>query len=148
MSDSSNNPPPDDWAKTRPNIKLPDSDDSGGGDWDKTNYNYPKQPAADEWGKTVMNIKPINTSGQDYGKTIFPGAAKQPDGDWAATRANVNISDTDFGDSPAEPAVCTMLCSRMVASRPPIFANRRNSVSEMTATGIDALTVRPTFKTR
>ena len=51
-------------------------------------------------------------------------------------------------DSPAEPAVCTMLFSRIVASRPPNFESRRNSVIEMTATGIDALTVRPTFSTR
>ena len=51
-------------------------------------------------------------------------------------------------DSPADPAVCTMLCSRIVASRPPNFESRRNSVIEMTATGIDALTVRPTFSTR
>ena len=104
MSDSRNNPPPDDWAKTRPNINLPDADDGGSPDWDKTNYNYPKQPAADEWGKTVMNIKPINTSGQDYGKAIH-GAAKQPTDDWAATRANINISspDADFGGSPTEP---------------------------------------------
>jgi outer membrane protein OmpA-like peptidoglycan-associated protein len=106
LSDSRNNPPPDDWAKTRPNINLPESDDVGSPDWDKTNYNYPKQPAADEWGKTVMNIKPINTSGQDYGKQIYGGgAAKQPSDDWAATRANVNISpEADFGGSPAESA--------------------------------------------
>ena len=51
-------------------------------------------------------------------------------------------------DSPAEPAVCTVLFSRIVASRPPSFERRRNSVIEMTATGIDALTVRPTFSTR
>jgi outer membrane protein OmpA-like peptidoglycan-associated protein len=97
LSDSRNNPPPDDWAKTRPNIVLPEGEDSGSSDWDKTNYNFPKQPEADEWGKTVMNIKPIDTSRADYGKTIFPGAAKQPDSDWAATRANINTSDTDFG---------------------------------------------------
>ena len=97
MSDSRNNPPPDDWAKTRPNINLPESENAGASDWDKTNYNFPKQPEADEWGKTVMNIKPIDTSRADYGKTIFPGAAKQPDADWAATRANINTSDTDFG---------------------------------------------------
>ena len=101
MSDSRNNPPPDDWAKTRANINLPESENTGGSgsDWDKTNYNFPKQPDADEWGKTVMNIKPIDTSRADYGKTIFPGAGKQPDADWAATRANINTSDTDFGSS-------------------------------------------------
>ena len=103
MSDSRNNPPPDDWEKTRPNINIPTQDD-GPADWDKTNYNYPKQPAPDEWGKTVMNIKPINTSGSDYGKTIFPGAAKQPEGDWAATRANINVTpDADFGAAQADP---------------------------------------------
>ena len=51
-------------------------------------------------------------------------------------------------DSPAEPAVCVMLFSRMVESRSPVFDNPRNIAREMTATGIDALTVRPTFKTR
>jgi len=103
LSDSRNNPPPDDWAKTRPNINLPESENTGGAtDWDKTNYNFPKQPEADEWGKTVMNIKPIDTSRADYGKTIFPGAAKQPDADWAATRANINTSDTDFGSASSD----------------------------------------------
>jgi outer membrane protein OmpA-like peptidoglycan-associated protein len=104
LSDSRNNPPPDDWEKTRANINIPSSDESGPADWDKTNYNYPKQPAPDEWGKTVMNIKPINTSGQDYGKAIFPGAGKQPDGDWAATRQNINVPDADFGEAPADPS--------------------------------------------
>ena len=51
-------------------------------------------------------------------------------------------------DSPAEPAVCTMLFSRIVASRAPNFENSRNSVIEMTATGIDAQTVSPTLSTR
>ena len=51
-------------------------------------------------------------------------------------------------DSPAEPAVWEMLFSRMVASRTPTFDSARNSASEITATGIDALTVRPTLSTR
>ncbi len=51
-------------------------------------------------------------------------------------------------DSPAEPAVCVMLFSRMVDSRPPIFLNMPNRVMAITATGIEALTVRPTFSTR
>src|SRR5688572_6952521 len=50
-------------------------------------------------------------------------------------------------DSPAEPAVCTMLFSRIVASRTPIFPSRRNRLMEITATGMDALTVNPTFRT-
>ena len=44
-------------------------------------------------------------------------------------------------DSPAEPVVCTMLFSRMVASRPPSLLRSRNVVMEITATGIDAETV-------
>ena len=51
-------------------------------------------------------------------------------------------------DSPADPAVCTMLFSRMLASRLPNFDSRRNRVMEITATGIEALTVRPTLSTR
>lgn len=100
MSDPKNNPgpPPDDFSKTTPNINLPD--DGGQTDWDKTNYNFPKQPQADEWGKTVTNIKPINTEQQDFGKTMYPGAKKQPEADWGATRANVNVPDTDFGSQP------------------------------------------------
>lgn len=97
MSDSRNNPPPDDWEKTRPNINIPQPDEATSGEWDKTNYNYPKQPEADEWGKTVMNIKPIDTGRPDFGKTMTPGAAKQPGSDWAATQGNINIADTDFG---------------------------------------------------
>src|SRR6476660_527333 len=42
-----------------------------------------------------------------------------------------------------------MLFSRIVASRlPNIFENSLNRDSEMTATGIEALTVKPTFSTR
>jgi hypothetical protein len=51
-------------------------------------------------------------------------------------------------DSPADPVVCTMLCSRMVASRAPSLDKIRNSVIEITATGIEAETVSPTFRTR
>jgi len=51
-------------------------------------------------------------------------------------------------DSPAEPAVWTILFSRMVASRPPALDQSRKSASEITATGMDALTVSPTLSTR
>ena len=51
-------------------------------------------------------------------------------------------------DSPAEPAVCAMLFSRIVDSRAPSCFATPNSVMAMTATGIEALTVRPTFSTR
>ncbi len=52
-------------------------------------------------------------------------------------------------DSPAEPAVCTMLFSRIVVRRRPKMREKtRNSVMDRTATGIDADTVMPTFSTR
>ncbi len=51
-------------------------------------------------------------------------------------------------DSPADPPVCTMLFSKIVASRPPNFPHSLNNVIEITATGIDALTVNPTFNTK
>ena len=52
-------------------------------------------------------------------------------------------------DSPAEPVVCTMLFSRIVARRTPKTREKtRNSVIESTATGIEAETVMPTFSTR
>ncbi len=52
-------------------------------------------------------------------------------------------------DSPAEPVVCTMLFSKIVAGRKPNSREKsRNSVIDSTATGIDAETVMPTFSTR
>ncbi len=97
-------PPADDFSKTTPNINT------GGGaaephyDWDKTNYNFPKQPTGDDWGKTVTNIKPIDTSGQDFGKTIYPGsqpgAPQTPD--WGITQANVNVNPADIGSAPED----------------------------------------------
>src|SRR5262245_54184238 len=51
-------------------------------------------------------------------------------------------------DSPAEPAVCEMLFSRIVASLIPKTWRKRKKVMLMTATGIEALTVKPTFNTK
>lgn len=103
MSNSSNNPgpPPDDFSKTVPNVKVPD--DIGAVDWDKTNYNIPKQPVGDEWGKTVTNIRPIDTAAQpDYGKTMIPGSRNVPEADWSSTRPDVRVPDTDFGGNQEE----------------------------------------------
>lgn len=68
-------------------------------EWDKTNYNYPKQPAPDEWGKTVTNIKPIDTGG-DYDKTFYPGSKAPSTPEWGMTEANVNVNAADFGTKP------------------------------------------------
>lgn len=95
-------PPPDDFSKTTPNFSVPDapSAPSGQPDWSKTNYNIPRQP--DEFGKTVTNIKPIDTERQDFGKTMYPGAGGAAPADWAATHANVNTRNDDFGSVPSD----------------------------------------------
>lgn len=94
-------PPPDDFSATTPNIKLPQTDEPDSADWAKTNYNFPKQPAADDWGKTVTNIRPIDTEQQDFGKTFYPGSSpKTPQTpDWGVTHANAKVSEADFGSA-------------------------------------------------
>jgi outer membrane protein OmpA-like peptidoglycan-associated protein len=81
-------PPPDDFSKTTPNINLSDDDDDTSG-WDKTNYRYPAQPPADDWGNTVN----FNTEEESFGAA--PGAPKVPD--WGITRADINIDPDDYG---------------------------------------------------
>lgn len=101
-------PPPDDFSKTTPNINVGGAADEPNYDWDKTNYNIkvPKQPASDDWGKTVTNIRPIDTTSQDFGRTVIPGSQSAPQSpDWGMTAANINSADLgsspeDFGGSP------------------------------------------------
>ncbi len=95
MSDSNDNPAPpppnpDDFAKTTPNIKLPDNALGGENDsgHDPQMPQYPNQPASDDWGNTVANIKPIDISGGDYAAAPAPKAS-----DWGETRPNININD-------------------------------------------------------
>lgn len=97
-------PPPDDFSKTTPNINVPGRRDEGTSDWDKTNYKMPRQPNPDEWGRTVANIKPIDTSGStsDYDKTFFPGAKGPSVPEWGMTEARVDVNNTDFGAQPNE----------------------------------------------
>ena len=99
MSDSKKIPslPPDDFSKTTPNVNLP-KDRSAPSGWEKTNYNFPAQPPADDWGNTVANIRPIDADDTDFGKTFLPGAPKSSaPADWGMTEANINLADTDFG---------------------------------------------------
>lgn len=100
MSDSKKipSPPPDDFSKTTPNINLPKGGGSSANDWDKTNYNFPAQPPADEWGNTVANYRQ-NQHDDDFGKTFLPGAQKNnpPASDWGITQQNIDLSETDFG---------------------------------------------------
>ncbi len=51
-------------------------------------------------------------------------------------------------DSPAEPAVCTTLFSRIEACDPSMRERRRKTVIEMTAMGMEAETVSPTRRPR
>ncbi|MDQ3129336.1 MAG: OmpA family protein [Acidobacteriota bacterium] len=97
MSDSKKIPTPDDFSKTTPNINLP-KDSSSQNSWEKTNYNFPAQPPADDWGNTVANIRPIETDENDFGKTYFPSSQKTPQSpEWGMTQANIDLSETDFG---------------------------------------------------
>ena len=97
-------PPPDDFSKTTPNVNFGGGADDVQNDWNKTNYNLPKQPASDEWGKTVTNIRPIDTSNQDFGKTVYPGAqgSVPQTPEWGMTAANVNVNPADIGSTPEE----------------------------------------------
>jgi outer membrane protein OmpA-like peptidoglycan-associated protein len=92
--------PPDDFSKTTPNINLPKDRLPPTSGWEKTNYNFPAQPPADDWGNTVANIRPIETDDSDFGRTYLPGSQKQsPPADWGMTAANINLTDADFGSN-------------------------------------------------
>lgn len=111
MSDNKDIPaaPPDDFTKTTPNISLPNNPtpaspgNIGEPDWAKTNYKIPNQSFGDDFGKTVTNIKPIDTNQPDFGKTMYPGAGSSPQpADWGATQANVNVPAADLGSASSD----------------------------------------------
>ncbi|MCU0238661.1 MAG: hypothetical protein MUC29_04395, partial [Pyrinomonadaceae bacterium] len=89
MSDSKNNPNqplPDDFSETVPNIRIPK--DNSPSDWEKTVYNVPinnqNQPA-DDWNKTFSSPQKQDSA--------------QPN--WEQTQANINIprqNNNDFGE--------------------------------------------------
>jgi hypothetical protein len=62
--------------------------------------------------------------------------------------AGIVTPTPNASDSPAEPAVCVMLFSRMVASRRPELRQHAEERERDHATGIEALTVSPTLSTR
>ena len=104
MSDSKKvpQPPPDDFSKTTPNVRLPKSDEPA--DWEKTNYGFAPQPPADDWGKTVANynIPPQKKDEEpDFSKTYLPSNQPKTPEDWAMTQANINIP-ADFGNKPED----------------------------------------------
>ncbi len=61
-------------------------------DWEKTNYNYPAQPPADDWGNTVANYKPKDNY-EDFSDPYAPASNKPKVPDWGITQANINIPD-------------------------------------------------------
>lgn len=99
MSDSNRipkPPPPDDYSKTTPNIPVSREDRESHNDWGKTDYNYPAQPASDDWGNTVANVRPFDNE-EDFNKTFLPGAKKPAVPDWGMTQANIKLPQDDFG---------------------------------------------------
>ena len=105
MSENKNNPnqpPPDDFSETKPNINLP-KDTAGTADWEKTQYGYAPQPPSDDWGKTVANynIPPQEKNEPDFNKTFHPTNQPKNSGsdDWAMTQANIKLPN-DFGAKP------------------------------------------------
>jgi len=63
----------------------------------------PRQPSGEEWGRTVANIKPIDTGGgHDYDKTFYPGAKQPSVPEWGMTEARVDTANADFGQPAQE----------------------------------------------
>lgn len=107
MSDSKKNPkmpPPDDFAKTSPNIDVSMDDDLA--DWEKTQVNKPSDAPADDWGKTVINYNSDNDTGEEFGATQYNSSSDPSEPEWGMTQANVNLGrefegdDTDFDIEP------------------------------------------------
>ena len=71
--------------------KQPPSDKD---DWGKTDYKFPAQPAADDWGSTQVNVRRDDA---DFNKTQMPGA-NAPSNDWGATQGNIKLpQDVNYG---------------------------------------------------
>ena len=99
MSDSNKfpkPPPPDDFSKTTPNIPISADDLKQPNEWEKTNYNYPAQPPADDWGNTVANYRQKDNH-EDFSDPFSSASNKPKVPDWGITQANINIADEDFG---------------------------------------------------
>ena len=93
-------PPPDDFSKTTPNIKYPK--EIAGGDWEKTNYNYPAQPQSEDWGNTAPSFRvPNQTNEPDYGQNYQTPKQPRASDDWGVTQANIKLP-ADFGNQPED----------------------------------------------
>ncbi len=70
--------------------KPPDNKD----DWGKTNFKYPSQPPADDWGNTVANVRRDDV---DFGKTFMPGSNAPKTPDWGVSQASIKLpGNEDF----------------------------------------------------
>ncbi len=74
--------------------KFPKQPTNDNDDWGKTNYKHPAQPAADDWGNTVANVRHDDI---DFNKTQMPGAGNQQN-DWGSTQGNIKLpQDVNYG---------------------------------------------------
>ncbi|NNE97688.1 MAG: OmpA family protein [Pyrinomonadaceae bacterium] len=109
MTDSKKDPkmpPPDDFARTTPNIDVSMDDDLA--DWEKTQVNKPSDAPADDWGKTVINYNDSaeGDSDEEFGATQYNTNSDPSEPEWGMTQANVNLGrefegdDSDFDIEP------------------------------------------------
>lgn len=68
----------------------PPNDDKN--DWGKTNFKYPSQPPADDWGNTVANVRHDDA---DFGKTFMPGSPAPKTPDWGISQASIKLPQNE-----------------------------------------------------
>ena len=89
-------PPPDDFAKTSPNVDFSNDELA---DWEKTQINKPSDAPADDWGKTVINYNNSEkeheeeVSNTQYNTNINPS---EPE--WGMTQAGINVGRDNHDD--------------------------------------------------
>ena len=103
MSDSKNNPknpPPDDFSKTTPNLKIP-IDDQTPEDWDASDDVESLDTPADDWGKTVINynVSTDHEEPEDSDDTPYNSDQNAKEANWGMTQPNINIGDEFGSDS-------------------------------------------------
>ena len=125
---------------------------------DKMTLLYAPDPGGEGAGPGQVLYAAIKGEGRDLECNVFRPTGKEDYGCYGkggaggggvSLRAGMVTPTPKAIDSPAEPVVWTILFSRIVAGRrPKTFEKSLNSVIEMTATGIEALIVMPTLRTR
>jgi len=100
VSNSKNNPknpPPDDFSKTTPNLKIP-IDDETPEDWDASEDVDSLDTPADDWGKTVINynVSTDHAEPEVSDDTQYNSDQNAKEANWGMTQPNINVGD-DFG---------------------------------------------------